>query len=549
MGTPATPNTSLSAARTFANSRRVANAVDWAYVVFVVDSLNDGDGLFADDRFAYAYLNGPLMVMTYDNDGWGIGRMNLVTAHESGHIFGALDEYPSSNCSISDTWGYLNVANASCNNGGNTSDRSIMGDSVEQGDPAVDISTSARGAIGWRSPTVEPDTGAVIVDVVRTATISLIPFAPDPTTDGTPTHSASAGNTPYPPGGCNTRNGNCIRTPVAVSIARVSAAHWRLDAGPFSSDGVHPDDGTFDSESEGYTFTPASAIPQGTHSFTTRIENSFGDLSASASDTLTIGSSAGVPHDDFASASEIAALPFADSLDTGAATLQSGEPQPTCASAGSTVWYRVAPLQSSRVRVDTSGSGFDTVLAVYEGADLGTLRAVACNDDHDSSAQSLLSFFARAGHTYYIQAGGRFAASGTLAMSVTRQPIDAFAQAAKVSLTTPYRADVNTVDATLEPGEPVPTCGVIGRTVWFRFVPSRSGRLAAKTIGSDFNTVLAAYRGSTLGSLNEVACNDDRSTDPRSKVSLDVRADRTYYFQVGGWEGDSGELVFRVKWS
>ena len=222
------------------------------------------------------------MVMTYDNDNWGIGYMNLVTAHETGHIFGALDEYASSGCSTADSWGYLNVANASCNNGGVTTDKSIMGEGSEQVDPSVDVSTSARGAIGWRNP------AGAIVDVVRTATVSLTPYTPDPTSDNTPTYSASAGNTPYPPGGCNTIGGFCYVWPSPVTVSKVAGAEWNLDGGGFTSLGVVPTDGAFDEETDPYTFTPQSPVASGTRTFGTRSTNNFGHISSVATDTLTI---------------------------------------------------------------------------------------------------------------------------------------------------------------------------------------------------------------------------------------------------------------------
>jgi hypothetical protein len=43
------------------------------------------------------------LVVTYDNDGWGIDRMDRVVAHETGHIFGATDEYDGK----PEQWGYL----------------------------------------------------------------------------------------------------------------------------------------------------------------------------------------------------------------------------------------------------------------------------------------------------------------------------------------------------------------------------------------------------------------------------------------------------------
>ena len=77
------------------DASRDALGMDWAYTAFVIDSSNDLDGKFADDTFfAWAYIGGPHLNMTYDNEGWGIENMGQVFAHETGHIFFALDEYP-----------------------------------------------------------------------------------------------------------------------------------------------------------------------------------------------------------------------------------------------------------------------------------------------------------------------------------------------------------------------------------------------------------------------------------------------------------------------
>ena len=311
LGRPtATPSNYLSEARAYANSRRAALGADWGYLIFVVDSLNDADGNFSDGyRSAYAYLNGPFVVMTYDNDGWGIGSMNLVLAHETGHTFGALDEYVSSGCSTADTWGYLNVADASCNNGGITTDISVMGEGSELADPSVDVSTSARGAIGWRNPGGSP----VVVDVVRTATVSLTAYTPDPTSDTTPTYSASAGNTPYPPGGCNTIGGICYRWPSPVTVSKVRGAQWNLDGGAFTSDGVVPSDGVFDEESEAYTFTPSSPLPFATYTFGTWSNNNFGHRSGVATDVLTISPTADTDGDGVSDAQETSGPPGTNS--------------------------------------------------------------------------------------------------------------------------------------------------------------------------------------------------------------------------------------------
>jgi hypothetical protein len=65
-------------------------------------------------HFAYASINGPRLVMHYNNDGWGPDNIDRVFAHETGHIFGAPDEYAASNCTCGGEWGFLRQPNANC---------------------------------------------------------------------------------------------------------------------------------------------------------------------------------------------------------------------------------------------------------------------------------------------------------------------------------------------------------------------------------------------------------------------------------------------------
>ena len=59
--------------------------------------------------------------------------------------------------------------------------------------------------------------------------------------------------------------------------------------------------------------------------------------------------------------------------------------------------------------IDTAGSNFDTVLAVYTWDGI-IFTEVACSDDYPPgefrTLQSQVTFDAAAGTTYYIQAGG-----------------------------------------------------------------------------------------------------------------------------------------------
>jgi hypothetical protein len=145
---------------------------------------------------------------------------------------------------------------------------------------------------------------------------------------------------------------------------------------------------------------------------------------------------------------------------------------------------------------------------------------------------------------------------------------DAFGAAGPVN-TTPFGiTGLDTTSATSQAGEPSPSgpgCAPLGNTVWYRYVAPRDRTLTAQTTGldastpdSDFDTVLAAYRGTSLAGLTQVACNDDIDNaggNLRSRVEFDVEAGQTYYFQVGGYRDTtttpnmvaSGQLTFSIS--
>ena len=66
--------------------------------------------------------------------------------------------------------------------------------------------------------------------------------------------------------------------------------------------------------------------------------------------------------------------------------------------------------------VDTIGTDYDTVLAVWKGSP-GSFTLVACNDDNDRATTGLASkigFFAQAGTTYYVEVIQYSAPAGTV---------------------------------------------------------------------------------------------------------------------------------------
>lgn len=136
------------------NDLREIYSTDWAYTVFVVDSSNDADGKFSDGYFAFATCivgrtSCPFMTMTSTNDGYGTNNMDAVMAHETGHIFGAGDQYASSGCTCTSTYGFLDVENQNCENSCLSNVASIMrGQIAPYTSGSIDY--YAKGQIGWR---------------------------------------------------------------------------------------------------------------------------------------------------------------------------------------------------------------------------------------------------------------------------------------------------------------------------------------------------------------------------------------------------------------
>jgi len=139
--------------RSFDNYLRNQYNTDWAFTIFVVDSSNDADGRFDGGLYSAALLHGPYVVMTYDEDSWGIDAMDGIVAHELAHIFGAGDEYYTTQ-KCTNTYGFLHVQNQ--NNMKEPPDEPCLSDvsCIMRGGMAAyyndELCEYTQGQVGWR---------------------------------------------------------------------------------------------------------------------------------------------------------------------------------------------------------------------------------------------------------------------------------------------------------------------------------------------------------------------------------------------------------------
>lgn len=104
------------------------------------------------------------------------------------------------------------------------------------------------------------------------------------------------------------------------------------------------------------------------------------------------------------------------------ATSDPGEPAHSGRPAQKSVWYAWQPPSSGLATLSTAGSSFDTVLAVYVGNDLSSLRPVVSDEDSGGFLKSLIRFNVLAGQTYLIVVDGYAGEEGSIVLGWNLEP-------------------------------------------------------------------------------------------------------------------------------
>jgi hypothetical protein len=107
------------------------------------------------------------------------------------------------------------------------------------------------------------------------------------------------------------------------------------------------------------------------------------------------------------------------------ATREAGEPDHAEGDGTKSVWWSWMAPGPGTLALDTSGSTFDTLLAVYTGASLESLNLVTENDDNEAADDfsSAVLFRASGGTEYQIAVDGFEEESGTVTLSWSFSPL------------------------------------------------------------------------------------------------------------------------------
>ena len=225
-------------------------------------------------------------------------------------------------------------------------------------------------------------------------------------------------------------------------------------------------------------------------------------------------------NDDFAARPRLKGDNLAIRSNNTGATAEAGEAAHAGVNPSATLWWEWTATGSTPVTVTTSGSTFDTVLAVYTTTPQGALSVVGSNDNADAGVTSTVSFMGTAGATYQIAVDGKSGTGGALFLTLNAAPSnDHFATPVVLSGPSAHVTATNTL-CTREPDEPRILNNAGGTSLWYRWTAPKTGRFQVAVFTVDFDPLVAVYTGSSLNALSLVAANDNTGYDGSQRQSL-----------------------------
>jgi hypothetical protein len=320
------------------------------------------------------------------------------------------------------------------------------------------------------------------------------------------------------------------------------------------------------------TFTP-STLPSGTAYKVTilgtapsaanaalTLDGNFNEISngSPADDYSFTFRSQGVPRNNMFAAAQII-TGNSDSVPgfNIGANKETNEPNHGSGNGGASVWYKWTAPNTGNVTFDTSGANFDTALGIYTGGGVGTLTRIAGNEDEGGSIYtSRTTFRAIANTVYYIAVDGyntttdhAKAETGSIVLrwnNILSPANDYWVNAQLIS-----GAAGSTTGTTLgaydEANEPYYSSNTSG--VWYKWVAPANGAVYFDTEGSNFDTNLAIYSGTSISTLTQVSYDYDSGTGSLSQAPFTAVANTTYYIAVsGGYGFDGARGSIKLNW-
>ncbi|MHC4568232.1 MAG: GEVED domain-containing protein [Planctomycetota bacterium] len=216
------------------------------------------------------------------------------------------------------------------------------------------------------------------------------------------------------------------------------------------------------------------------------------------------------------------------------------------------IWYCYTASCTGTATVSLLGSGYDTMLAVYDGCecDASMSDGIECNDDFEGNLQSQISFPVIAGRKYLIEVGGYASdvGSGVLSVDCVRDPSHepqkdecAGAEAVGDVKDLPFSTTGMTFDG--------PGLCMTSPNIWFCYTATCTGDVTVSLAGSAYDTMLAVYNGCDCYPNQDdlIECNDDFESSFQSQITFAAVEGNNYLIEIGGFSSDTGDGVLNIS--
>lgn len=159
-----------------------------------------------------------------------------------------------------------------------------------------------------------------------------------------------------------------------------------------------------------------------TYYWQVRARNLGGTTEADSTSWWSFATMSAASGDDLNSPIPVNSTPYGTSQGTTKASTASDDPVFACfaGEGAASVWFRFVPATNGALKVNTTGSNYDTVLAIWGGV-RGALKSLACNDNNGTSKTSAAKANLISGNTYYVEVAGR-TGGGALKFAATFTP-------------------------------------------------------------------------------------------------------------------------------
>lgn len=183
---------------------------------------------------------------------------------------------------------------------------------------------------------------------------------------------------------------------------------------------------------------------------------------------------------------------------------------------------------AARTSVKITGTGFTGVSAVS----FNNVNATTFGANSDTQITAEVPAGATTGLVRVTTPGGLATSAATFTV-LPPPPNDNFAGAQGISGSSGSTAGIN-VAATEELNEPDHAGNAGGKSIWYQWTAPANGVWTFRTLGSDFDTLLAVYAGGALIALTEIASNNNIAGDGVSSVTFTATNGIVYRIAIDG---------------